>query len=278
MPELPEVECLTNAVRATALGWTVSDVRFLRQDLRAPIPTKRFKALFTGQKLSEISRRSKYMLWKVDGQGYGIFHLGMSGNFLMRPTGEVQMKHTHAVFTLSRPRRKDVYLHFVDPRRFGIIDCCTLTELEDHKYFRELGPEPLSCENLADHLFTRSRRRKQPIKAFLMDAKNVVGVGNIYASEALFRAGIRPLKAAGKVNTSAYERLAQAVDETLTAAIAAGGTTFRDFRNADGNPGYFALRLNVYDRAGAACGQCGEKIRQVKLAGRSTFYCRRCQA
>lgn len=278
MPELPEVECLTRAIRQAVEGWQVESVKFYRQDLRDKIPVRTFKKLFEGAHLDRIERRSKYMLWFADEQSCGIFHLGMTGNMMLHDTPKPQLKHTHAVFGLREPGgSRQTYIHFVDPRRFGRIDCCQASELDTHKYFADLGVEPLEVRDLARHLFKLSHNKHKPIKNFIMDNKVVVGVGNIYASESLFHSGIHPLQPAGSLELVAFQRLARQIRKTLKAAIKAGGTTFRDFKNPDGDPGYFKISLMVYGRTGEPCRQCQQSILELRLAGRSTFYCEHCQ-
>lgn len=277
MPELPEVECLTRAMRGVIEGGKVVNVAFHREDLREPIPMDEFRRILEGQQVESVFRRSKYILVKSP-KGFGILHLGMTGNILEHSTRDPKVAHTHAVIEVQTKRGRNVFLHFVDPRRFGRIDCFSGERFESHPMFEHLGPEPLEHPDLGKHLFKTSRNRKTPIKAFIMDAKYVVGVGNIYASEALFRARISPLKAAGLLSRKSFDRLAVEIKKTLLASIDAGGTTFRDFRTTDGNPGYFAVSLNVYDRAGQPCTKCENEILQVRQSGRSTFYCPVCQS
>lgn len=277
MPELPEVECLTRAVRRVLKDGTVTDVRFLRKDLRDPIPVEEFKALFEGQIVDEVFRRSKYMLWRTKA-GLGVIHLGMTGNMVCQEGGEPTLPHTHMVVSLVDKGGKERFLHFVDARRFGRITCMQGHEYADHIYFNRLGPEPLETKQLGEILWKKSRRRKSPIKSFIMDAHIVVGVGNIYASEALFRAGIHPSRAAGRVAKERYLELGTHIQEVLREAIKQGGTTFRDFRNVDGNPGYFRVSLAVYDREGEPCKVCGHCIKTLRHAGRTTFYCSFCQS
>ncbi|MBM4253292.1 MAG: bifunctional DNA-formamidopyrimidine glycosylase/DNA-(apurinic or apyrimidinic site) lyase [Deltaproteobacteria bacterium] len=276
MPELPEVESLTRAIRVVLEGSRLESAQFLRPDLRTPIPIEVFRSLLEGEVIEAVTRRSKYMLIKSR-NGYGVFHLGMTGKILEQDSPVPRLPHTHAVFAVRKPRGKVTYLHFVDPRRFGRIEAMPLDQLSKHELFVNLGPEPLECEDLGDHLYRLSRGRKAPIKNFIMDAHTVVGVGNIYASEALFRAGINPRRKAGLVSYEKYKILSLSIKETLSDAIAAGGTTFRDFKTPDGNPGYFVVALNVYDRVGQACKKCASTIRQIKQGGRSTFFCPVCQ-
>ena len=276
MPELPEVESLTRMVRSVLEGGRLEEAVFLRQDLRAPIPIDAFRDMLVGQVIESVSRRSKYMLLKSS-KGCGVFHLGMSGKILESNRAEPEAKHTHAIFTIKDVSGAVRYLHFVDPRRFGRIDCLPVEALAEHALFHDLGPEPIDTQELGQHLFKISRGRKTAIKCFIMDARNVVGVGNIYASESLFRAGISPRRRAGVVTRVQYESLATAIKATLLDAIAAGGTTFRDFKTPDGKPGYFAVSLNVYNRDGQPCRKCGRAVRLIRQSGRATYYCAFCQ-
>ncbi|MCX6109020.1 MAG: bifunctional DNA-formamidopyrimidine glycosylase/DNA-(apurinic or apyrimidinic site) lyase [Proteobacteria bacterium] len=275
MPELPEVECLTRAVRLVLEGARLETAEFLRADLRSPIPIAQFRQLFEGQLIEQVFRRSKYMLIR-SAKGTGVFHLGMTGQILEKDSAKPDVPHTHAVFKVQG-RGGRTYLHFVDPRRFGRIDCFEGHAVERNAYFEHLGPEPLDCADLGEHLFRQSRHKATAVKQFIMDAQQVVGVGNIYASESLFRAGIHPKRKAGAVSRQRYDKLGEQIKLTLEAAITAGGTTLRDFRTPDGLPGYFAVSLNVYDRAGEPCLRCGGEIRQIRQGGRSSFFCAFCQ-
>jgi formamidopyrimidine-DNA glycosylase len=280
MPELPEVECLTRAVRKVVKGGRLVRADFLRKDLRDPIPIREFKAIMEGAVVEDVVRRSKYLLMQTK-RGYGVFHLGMTGNMLWRQSPKPEIPHTHAVFTIEDKKGRAGYLHFVDPRRFGRIDCVECSDrdtLYAHEYFADLGPEPLTHADLGAYLFEKSRGKSQPIKSFLMDARIVVGVGNIYASESLFRAGINPKRKAGAVTRERFAKLAKCVVQTLEESIEAGGTTFRDFKNSDGNPGYFRVQLHVYDRSGEPCGKCGTLIKDLRQSGRTTFFCPVCQS
>ena len=280
MPELPEVECLTRAVQEVLEGRTISEAVFHRPDLRWPIPTKEFVDLLVGSPVLKVRRRSKYMLVET-AKGCGIFHLGMTGNILMSQEEEPSWKHTHASFRILDQKKKQgrdsLYLHFVDPRRFGCILACSTKELADHPLLLKLGPEPLDKVDLAGHLWERSRGKTVAVKNFLMDAHNVVGVGNIYANESLFRARVRPTRQASKVKRLEWDRIAAEIQAVLKEAIIAGGTSFRDYRHADGKPGYFELALQVYGREGDDCGQCSSVIKHKKIGGRATYYCPQCQ-
>jgi formamidopyrimidine-DNA glycosylase len=276
MPELPEVECMTRAVRTVLEGGTIQHAEFLRKDLRDPIPIDEFEELVVGQKVAEVFRRSKYHLWRTK-KGVGVFHLGMTGALLLKASEDPDMAHTHAVFAFKQGKTKG-FLHFVDPRRFGRIAVVEGQQLETHALFSDLGVEPLETAELGAYLFAKSRKKKAPIKSFIMDARVVVGVGNIYASESLFASGIHPEREAGSITRARYDLLAECIKATLAKAIKAGGTTFRDFKNSDGNPGYFAVELRVYDRAGEACGNCGKEVKSLRQSGRSTFFCAFCQS
>ncbi|SMF83903.1 bifunctional DNA-formamidopyrimidine glycosylase/DNA-(apurinic or apyrimidinic site) lyase [Pseudobacteriovorax antillogorgiicola] len=277
MPELPEVECLSRAIKSVLEGKRIQDVKFYRKDLRGEIPIQKFRSLLVGQAVTKVHRRSKYMLWDT-AQGIGIIHLGMTGNVIYRQTPTPELAHTHAVFTVGdKAGDPSGYLHYVDPRRFGWISCCTHDEFPDHDFFKKLGPEPLSQIDLVDYLWVKSRKKTVAIKNFLMNAHVVVGVGNIYANEALFRAGVRPSRPAGKVSRKEMDRIVPSIRETLREAIKAGGTSFRDFKNADGEPGYFAIKLQVYGRGGQECRSCGNLIKTSRLGNRATYFCTHCQ-
>lgn len=277
MPELPEVECLVRAVRQVLEGQHIDRADFHRSDLRWPIPIDDFKQRMVGQTILKVLRRSKYLLLQTQ-KGYGIFHLGMSGNVLLSDRAESNWKHTHASFKISGDGdRAPQYLHFVDPRRFGCILSCSAEDLEQHSLFRSLGPEPLEDDTLAQHLAERAYGKTVAVKNFIMDAHQVVGVGNIYASEALFRSSIRPTRRTGSLRVHEWEKLAQSIREVLLAAIEAGGTSFRDYKHVDGEAGYFEVALAVYGRKGEACRSCSTPIRLIKIGGRASYFCPLCQ-
>lgn len=273
MPELPEVETVKNALSKTILGHRVTKVVFTRPDLRDPIPIKALKKILEKNDIDSVTRRSKYIIVKTKA-GEMVVHLGMTGRFQTYETADPQEKHTHAIFGL-RSKKKDFFVHFIDPRRFGRIGA--MRHGAD-KWFEQLGPEPLAKKfDLGLHLYESSRNRKVPVKNFIMDSRTVVGVGNIYAAEALFLSSIRPKKAAHRVTRKEYERLGQSIKKVLNDAIKAGGTSFRDFKSINGQSGYFAINLNVYGREGAPCKVCGHTIQKIVLAGRSSCFCQNCQ-
>ncbi len=270
MPELPEVETTRRGIEPLVDDKVVDQVLIHNSSLRWPISGELVKVL-PGQKSGRVSRRSKYLLFSFD-SGTMIVHLGMTGHLRVDETRTERRKHDHfeIIFT------DGTILRYNDPRRFGSILWTDENPLK-HVRLASLGPEPFSTEFNASYLYSASRQRKIAVKPFLMDAHVVVGVGNIYASEVLFRARIAPNRTAGKVGKAAYKRLVDKVQIVLNEAIAAGGTTIRDFSNSDGKPGYFTQKLRVYGRAGQKCPSCDMLIKQVRLGQRSTFYCPGCQ-
>jgi formamidopyrimidine-DNA glycosylase len=274
VPELPEVETTRRGIAPYLIGRRVLGVTLRRADLRWPIPPQ-ITALLPGQLIEAVERRAKYLLLHTEA-GSALLHLGMSGVLRVLPPDAPVGKHDHVDIALERtPTQAPRILRFTDPRRFG----CLLWQApgETHELLAGLGPEPLTDAFDGDLLWRRSRGRKAAVKLFLMDNAIVVGVGNIYASEALFAAGIDPRRAAGTVSRMRYARLAAEVKRILAWAIERGGTTLRDFISPDGAPGYFFRELNVYGRVGEPCHVCGTPIRQVVLGQRSTFWCPRCQ-
>ncbi|MCF6238720.1 MAG: bifunctional DNA-formamidopyrimidine glycosylase/DNA-(apurinic or apyrimidinic site) lyase [Candidatus Marinimicrobia bacterium] len=270
MPELPEVETIRCGIEPHVVNKTVDHVRIHNGSLRWPVPDVLIEVL-PGQKVHSVERRSKYLLFTCD-RGTLIVHLGMTGHLRLTSNTDARRKHDHVeiVFTDGSA------LRYNDSRRFGAILWTENNPLE-HVRLVDLGPEPFSSEFTAAYMYQISRGRKVAVKTFLMNAHVVVGVGNIYASEALFRAGIAPARSAGKVSKAVYERLVRSVTEILNEAIAAGGTTIRDFSDSEGRPGYFKQQLCVYGRAGQKCVSCETLIKQIKLGQRSTYYCPVCQ-
>ena len=224
-----------------------------------------------GQRLGAIARRAKYLLLPLQTGGL-IIHLGMSGHLAVVRAGTPPGKHDHIDLELDDGNA----VRFTDPRRFGSFHWQPYP-LDRHWLLANLGPEPLSAEFDGDYLAERARRRRVPIKTLLMDAKVVVGVGNIYANEALFASGIRPRVAAGRLSRARLSTLADAVKATLASAIQSGGTTLRDFVATDGRPGYFVHELAVYGRGGEDCVRCDMQLKEVRLGGRATVYCPSCQ-
>lgn len=270
MPELPEVETTRRGIAPHLENNTITNVIVRNRSLRWPIPTG-LKTKLNDHKILSVTRRAKYLLIKTD-VGTLILHLGMSGSLRILPCDEIVDKHDH--FELQF--KDGSCLRLRDPRRFGAV-LWTKDNPYQHKLLINLGPEPLDKTFNADLLFEKSRKRKTTIKQFIMDAKIVVGVGNIYASESLFLAGINPKKLAGKITKTQAKELAAAIKKILTAAIKQGGTTLKDFKSSDGKPGYFQQKLKVYGRKDDACITCKKPIKQITLGQRSTFYCSNCQ-
>jgi formamidopyrimidine-DNA glycosylase len=269
MPELPEVETTRRGLAPHLLGRRIESVVLRRPDLRWPIPPE-LPARLAGKRIEGVRRRAKYLL--VDtAPGSALLHLGMSGSLRVLPRTTPPRLHDHVDVLLEGNR----VLRFNDPRRFG----CLLWQPAEttHPLLRGLGPEPLSAGFDGAVLHARSRGRKGPVKAFLMDQRIVVGVGNIYAAEALFAAGISPWRAAGRVSLARYRALADAVKTILAAAIERGGTTLRDFIAPDGAPGYFEQELAVYGRGGEPCRRCGRPLREDWIGQRASTWCARCQ-
>ena len=269
MPELPEVETTRRGIMPHVVGKTVSAVFVHECRLRWPVSPELVQ-MVTGQTILDIKRRGKYLLFELE-TGRVMIHLGMSGSLrLARPHTE-RRKHDHLEFIIDNGST----LRFHDPRRFGSV--FWLYGDAGHELIDTLGPEPLTREFSADYLFDLSRGRKTPIKNFIMNSKVVVGVGNIYANEALFMSGILPSRFSGSIAKSRYCRLVDNIKTVLNTAIAFGGTTLRDFVREDGSPGYFKLELLAYSRAGEPCVACGKRLTESRIGNRSTVYCSRCQ-
>ena len=273
MPELPEVEVTRRSLEPHLMGRAVESVVVRETRFRVPLPKARIQRTLRGVMVEGLRRRSKYLFIDMANGRTLIIHLGMSGRLRYVSRDEEAEAHEHVVFRLDGGHD----LRFRDPRRFGLVLLEPTEGLEDHALLRHLGPEPLEDQFSLDYLVERARGRSAPIKAFLMDARNVVGVGNIYVCEALWRAGVHPRRAAGRIGRERMARLHDAVQEVLQEAIAQGGTTLNDFADAAGEPGYFVVRLAAYGREGEPCTRCGTPIRRIVMSNRSTFYCPRCQ-
>ncbi len=272
MPELPEVETVRMGLAQIAKHQPeITKVDLKRGDIRFPIP-KNFARALQGQKITGVRRRAKYLLIDTP-KAILLSHLGMTGSWRVVEAGG-EDKHDHCYLELSDGRR----LAFRDPRRFGVLDLIEPGGESRHRLLRNLGVEPLDIAVFdGEFLFNASRKRKIAAKVFLMDQRIVVGVGNIYASEALFRAGVRPGRAAGRLTKEQCDRLALVTREVLEEAIRAGGSSIRDYRQAGGDEGAYQDAHRVYDRAGQPCLVCGKKVRSAVLGGRSTFWCDSCQ-
>ena len=270
MPELPEVETTRRGIAPFIEGQIVQQVIVREGRLRWPVP-ETLATVLTGLRIQAISRRAKYLLFATE-TGTLLVHLGMSGSLRIVTSNEFAGKHDHIDLVFA----DDSVLRFNDPRRFGAM-LWTSASIAEHPLLVDLGPEPLSADFTGELLYTRSRNRKVPVKSFIMDSHVVVGVGNIYANEALFSAGILPMRHAGKISLARYEILAECIRAVLQNAIQQGGTTLRNFVNASGKPGYFKQQLKVYGRAGEACVSCQQPLVEVRLNNRSTVYCPGCQ-
>jgi formamidopyrimidine-DNA glycosylase len=270
MPELPEVETTRRGLAPVLEGRRIAKVVVRERRLRWRLPAG-FEAALEGRRVCRVARRAKYLLIGTD-RGTLLVHLGMSGSLRVVDPRLPPKPHDHVDLVLSSGR----CVRLNDPRRFGSLHFVPGDPLA-HPLLRALGPEPLSADFDADYLYRRSRRRRVAIKQFLMNAAIVVGIGNIYASEALFRAGVRPQRAAGRLSRAEAARIVTAIRRVLGAAIRVGGTTLRDYVNAEGQPGYFRQKLYVYERAGAPCRVCRTPVWQRVQGQRSTYWCPTCQ-
>ncbi|MCW8914311.1 MAG: bifunctional DNA-formamidopyrimidine glycosylase/DNA-(apurinic or apyrimidinic site) lyase [Magnetovibrio sp.] len=280
MPELPEVETVRRGLAPVIEGATFTRVHIRRPDLRKPFPHDMAKRL-EGARIIKAGRRSKYLLVETELDTL-IWHLGMSGQVRIYVPGDAvppPAKHDHVQFDLD----SGAHIVFTDPRRFGLMDLCPTEELADHPLMKSIGPEPLGNAFSGPILAAALKGKSQSVKQAIMDAKVVCGVGNIYASESLFRAGISPKRKAGTVQGVRAEKLVVAIKEVLSEAIQAGGSTLKDHRTTDGGLGYFQHNFAVYDRAGEACPGCDcdisktKGIQRLEQGGRSTYYCPRKQ-
>lgn len=271
MPELPEVETTCRGIAPHLEGEVIVETIVRHYQLRWPIPNDLADTL-QNRKIKRVYRRAKYCLLETE-SGTLILHLGMSGHLrILSPPSPNPEKHDHLDITFSNHK----VLRLTDPRRFGAV-LWTDEPIEQHKLIQHLGPEPLSDEFTPDLLYQKSRKRRCNIKSFIMDGKVVVGVGNIYANEALFLAKIHPEKLAGKITKKQSKLLVSKIKDVLARAIKAGGTTLKDFTKIDGKPGYFSQQLTVYGRAGESCITCNTPIQLFKTSQRATYFCLKCQ-
>lgn len=271
MPELPEVETTCRGISPHIIGKTVAHVVIRQKQLRWLIPDE-LSEVMTGLVIEKVTRRAKYLFLETNSINTVLLHLGMSGNLRITDTSQVAGKHDHVDFVFT----DKTVLRFNDTRRFGAI-LYTANPVNQHKLIKDLGPEPLSDLLSGDYLYQFSRGKKTTIKSFIMDAHHVVGVGNIYASESLFRAKIHPTRQAGRISLKRYKELSDSIKYILQQAIEQGGTTLRDFVNEQGVAGYFQQSLSVYGRAGEECKACQSSIKQIKIAQRASYYCSQCQ-
>ncbi len=287
MPELPEVEVLRRSLEPRLLDRRIESVEVRSPALREPLD-RRMLGRLADRRIESLRRRAKYLLIDLEGAWTLVIHLGMSGRFTIVPAGAPFERHEHLAFYLktSIPGRgsggsvrgaKPCRLRLVDPRRFGLAFVLRADQLLADRHFAHLGVEPLGEEFTASYLRDRARGRRGPIKAFLMDSKIVVGVGNIYASEAMWRARVHPRRSVARISLATWERLTDAVKGVLGRAIEEGGTTLNDFTDGEGNAGYFQVSLAAYGREDEPCHRCGRTLRRIVQSNRSTFYCPGCQ-
>ena len=269
MPELPEVETVKLSLAESITGLVIKRVEVLQAKLRFPIPCD-FADKLSGQKVHGLSRRGKYLICKLD-DGYLICHLGMSGSVCVHEHDYQRVKHDHVLIYFH----DDKMLRYHDPRRFGMLDFCQ--NPVTHRLLQHLGPEPLGTDFSGEYLYQSTRDRRSPIKAHIMNSRVVVGVGNIYAAESLFHAGIRPTKPAQTLTKRDCHKLAASVIMVLTRAIEAGGSSIRDFVSSEGALGYFQQELYVYGRDGQICRTCQSMLKIIRLGNRSSVYCPSCQ-
>jgi formamidopyrimidine-DNA glycosylase len=269
MPELPEVETIRRSLLPHVTGALITSVEVRERRFRQPI-ARGFERRLRGRRIQALRRVGKYLLFDLDLGLHLLVHLGMSGSLEVRRAGAPTAAHDHVRLGLGA----GVMLVFNDARRFGLMRIGAPVELTE---LVGVGPDPLAADWSAEHLQPLVRGRARPIKNILMDQELLAGIGNIYANEILFQAGIRPTRRGRTLRRVDLERLAHAVRAVLTLAVECGGSSISDFRDGDGRPGYFQLQFQVYDRAGDPCRTCGTVIRRVVMSGRSSFYCRRCQ-
>lgn len=271
MPELPEVETTCRGISPHITNKKIADIVIRNHQLRWPIP-KNFIKLTKGQTVKNVARRAKYLLVSLNNNSTILIHLGMSGKLVITNINTPPEKHSHVDIIFN----KNTILRYTDPRRFGSL---LLAEgnPEDHKLLANLGPEPLQEGFTGKYLLNRAMNKKQAVKQFIMDASIVVGVGNIYAAEALFKSNINPLTPAKNITLAQYNKLVIAIKKILAISIEKGGTTLKDFLGSDGKPGYFVQSLMVYGRGGEDCIKCKATLQEIKLGQRTTVFCTKCQ-
>lgn len=272
MPELPEVETLCSSLKPHILNRRITAVDIFETRLRKEVVEHDFVQWVIDQSITSLDRRAKYLLWQLGNEATVVFHLGMSGRIGVFFNPSSREKHTHVVFHLE-----NCQVHFRDPRRFGLIQVIPPHQFARYAGFEKMGLEPLSADFSTAAIAGRIEKSQKPIKLWIMDAQNVVGVGNIYANEVLFDARIHPMRPAHTLSAAEREQLVTSIKRILESAVKRGGTTLNDFRDAEGEPGFFQMDLQVYQKTGQPCGVCGTEIQKNFLSGRSTFYCPNCQ-
>jgi len=275
MPELPEVETVRRGLEKAMVGRRINQVVVRRSDLRRPLP-QNFSDMLTGREITQLDRRAKYLLIYLDSGNVVLVHLGMSGRMVIEQGTEVEVparKHEHIAFSVGN----GTVVRFSDPRRFGLMDLTREEKLFNHPLLKSIGPEPLGEEFTATSLMNSLKGRKTTIKSALLDQRIVAGLGNIYVCEGLFIAGVSPRRITQNISISRVERLVSTIKEVLRAAINAGGSTLQDHVTPTGEMGYFQYNFKVYGREGKPCETCMRPVKRIVQAGRSTFFCARCQ-
>lgn len=273
MPELPEVEVIRRGLIPHLVGCTINHVVISNRKLRLPVPRAQLKSLVQGSRVESVDRRAKYVLVNMSSGALMVLHLGMTGRLALFANGAPRTPHDHLRFVLD----SGLELRFNDVRRFGSIQVVASEDTEKSQIFAGLGMEPLGPDFSSNYLLMKAKGKLRPIKNFLMDSKVVVGIGNIYANEILFAAGIKPTRGVGSLGKRAWDEVVEACRQVLERAIACGGTTISDYANSSGEAGYFQCELKVYGRDGEKCESCGSSINRRVLAGRATFFCPKCQ-
>lgn len=273
MPELPEVEVVCQGLAPHVIGRRICAISHSGKKLRKPFPKKKMREFAVGAKILAVERRAKYILLRLSGGALLVFHLGMTGKMGLFPASTPRRRHDHACFLFDNGKE----MRFHDVRRFGSVELFPASVLRTMNPFAALGPEPFSKAFSADHLLQKAKRKKLPVKGFLMDHRVVVGLGNIYANETLFAAGLHPETPVNRLEKSDWLRIVTQSRRILRKAIAMGGSTISDYENAQGEKGYFQTELAVYGRAGHSCPRCKAVIRRMVLCGRATFLCPSCQ-
>ncbi len=273
MPELPEVEVIRRGLIPHLVGCTIKQVVISNRKLRLPVPRAQLKNLVQGSRVESVDRRAKYLLVNMSSRALMVLHLGMTGRLALFANGTPRVRHDHLRFVLD----SGMELRFNDVRRFGSIQVVAPKETGRSEIFAGLGMEPLGPDFSSNYVLKKAKGKLRPIKNFLMDSRVVVGIGNIYANEILFAAGIKPTRGVGSLGKRAWEKVVVACRQVLERAIACGGTTISDYVNSSSKAGYFQCELKVYGRNGEKCQSCGSKINRLVLAGRATFFCPTCQ-
>ena len=275
MPELPEVETVRRGLEKAMVGRRINQVVVRRSDLRRPLP-QNFSYMLTGRKITQLDRRAKYLLIHLDSGDVVLVHLGMSGRMIVEQGTEAEVparRHEHIAFSVGN----GTVVRFSDPRRFGLMDLTREEKLFNHPLLKSIGPEPLGEEFTAAYLMDSLKGRKTTIKSALLDQRIVAGLGNIYVCEGLFIAGVSPRRITQNISISRVKRLVSTIKEVLRAAINAGGSTLQDHVTPTGEMGYFQYNFKVYGREGKPCETCMRPVKRIVQAGRSTFFCARCQ-